>query len=160
IRDKFDPATMALAGYTYDIERFAVAFAHIAVIMILCKAGMLKWFTSRLAAVGQMALTNYLLDSIVCCLIFCGYGFGQFGKLERYQLYYVVAAIWTVEFIGSKIWLAHFRFGPAEWLWRSLTYWKRQPMRLEQPAEPGTDTIVHGPEPPLEALSATNSPSA
>jgi uncharacterized protein len=39
-----------------------------------------------------------------------------------------------VEFIGSRIWLSHFRFGPAEWLWRSLTYWKRQPMRLEQPA--------------------------
>jgi uncharacterized protein len=143
IRDQFDPATMARAYYTYDIERFAVAFAHIAVIMMLCKAGAMKWFTSRLAAVGQMALTNYLFDTITCCIIFCGYGFGLFGKLERYQLYYVVAAIWTVEFIGSKIWLEHFRFGPAEWLWRSLTYWQRQPMRLEQP----------GVEPPL-ALAA------
>ena len=133
IRDNFDPATMALAGLTYNIERFAVAFAHIAVIMLLCKAGLMKWFTSRLAAVGQMALTNYLFDTIVCCIVFCGYGFGLFGKLERYQLYYVVAAIWTVEFIGSKIWLAHFRFGPAEWVWRSLTYWKRQPMRIERP---------------------------
>jgi uncharacterized protein len=134
IRDKFDPATMALAGFTYDIERFAVAFAHISVIMLLCKAGLMKWFTSRLAAVGQMALTNYLFDTIVCCIIFCGYGFGQFGKLERYQLYYVVAAIWTVELVASKIWLSYFRFGPAEWLWRSLTYWKRQPMRLKEPA--------------------------
>jgi uncharacterized protein len=133
IRDNFDPATMSLSGYTYDIERFAVAFAHIAVIMMLCKAGALRWFTSRLAAVGQMALTNYLFDTIVCCIVFCGYGFGLFGKLERYQLYYVVAAIWTIEFIGSKIWLEHFRFGPAEWMWRSLTYWQRQPMRLEKP---------------------------
>ena len=57
----------------------------------------------------------------------------MFGKLERYQLYYVVAVIWAIEFIGSKIWLSHFRFGPAEWLWRSLTYWQRQPMRLKQP---------------------------
>jgi uncharacterized protein len=134
IRDKFDHATMALAGYTYDIERFAVALAHISVIMLLCKAGLMKWFTSRLAAVGQMALTNYLFDTIACCFFFCGYGLGMFGKLERYQLYYVVAAIWSIEFFGSKIWLSYFRFGPAEWLWRSLTYWKRQPMRLRQPA--------------------------
>lgn len=133
IRDKFDPVTVSLSGMTYDIERFAVAFAHIAVIMMLCKAGVMKWFTSRLAAVGQMALTNYLFDTVVSTTIFCGWGFGLFGKLERYQLYYVVAAIWAVEFIGSKIWLSHFRFGPAEWVWRSLTYWKRQPMRLEQP---------------------------
>ena len=135
VRDKFDPATMALSGFTYDLERFAVAFAHIAVIMLLCKAGLMKWFTSRLAAVGQMALTNYLFDTVVCSIIFCGYGFGLFGKLERYQLYYVVAAIWTVEFAGSKIWLKYFRFGPAEWLWRSLTYWKRQPMRLVREQE-------------------------
>jgi uncharacterized protein len=134
IRDNFDPATMARAGLTYDVERFAVAFAHISVIMILCKAGYMKWFTSRLAAVGQMALTNYLFDTVTCSVIFCGYGFGLFGKLERYQLYYVVAAIWAIEFIGSKIWLSHFRFGPAEWVWRSLTYWKRQPMRLREPA--------------------------
>jgi uncharacterized protein len=134
IRNHFDPATMALAGYTYDIERFAVAFAHIAVIMMLCKAGWMKWFTSRLAAVGQMALSNYLFDTIACSFFFCGYGLGMFGKLERYQLYYVVAVIWAIEFIGSKIWLSHFRYGPAEWLWRSLTYWKRQPMRLRQPA--------------------------
>jgi uncharacterized protein len=134
IRDHFDPSTMALAGYTYDLERFAVAFAHISVIMMLCKAGMMTWFTSRLAAVGQMALSNYLFDTLACSFFFCGYGLGMFGKLERYQLYYVVAAIWTIEFIGSKIWLSHFRFGPAEWLWRSLTYWKRQPMRLREPA--------------------------
>jgi uncharacterized protein len=135
IRDGFDPATMALAGYTYDLQRFAVAFAHIAVIMMLCKSGRMKWLTSRLAAVGQMALTNYLFDSVVCCIFFCGYGFGMFGKLERYQLYYVVAAIWTVELIGSRIWLAHFRYGPAEWVWRSLTYWTRQPMRLPRLVE-------------------------
>jgi uncharacterized protein len=134
IRDNFDPATRMLSGITYDLQRFAVAFAHIAVVMMLCKAGRMKWFTSRLAAAGQMALTNYLFDTVVCCMVFCGYGFGLFGKLERYQLYYVVAAIWAAEFIGSRIWLAHFRFGPVEWAWRSLTYWKRQPMRLKAAA--------------------------
>ena len=129
IRDNFAPDTRMLSGITYDIERFTVAFGHIAVVMLLCKSGAMKWLTSRLAAIGQMALTNYLFDTVVCCIVFCGYGFGLFGKLERYQLYYVVAAIWAVEFIGSKLWLSRFRFGPVEWLWRSATYWKRQPMR-------------------------------
>jgi uncharacterized protein len=134
IRDNFDPATRMLYGPTYDVERFAVAFAHIAVVMMLCKSGRMQGLTSRLAGVGQMALTNYLFDTVACCIIFYGWGFGLFGRLERYQLYYVVAAIWAIEFFGSRIWLAHYRFGPAEWLWRSLTYWKRQPMYIEAPA--------------------------
>jgi len=53
----------------------------------------------------------------------------MFGELERHELYYVVAAIWIVQLVWSPLWLAHLRFGPAEWLWRSLTYWRRQPMR-------------------------------
>lgn len=118
----------------YDVERLAVALAHASVLMMICKAGLLRWLTSRLAAVGQMALTNYFTHTIVCTTLFNGYGFGLFGKLQRYQVYYVVLAIWAVQLAGSKVWLRHFRFGPVEWLWRSLTYWKRQPMRLAEPA--------------------------
>lgn len=118
----------------YDVERLAVALAHASVLMMICKAGLLRWLTSRLAAVGQMALTNYLTHTIVCTTLFNGYGFGLFGKLQRYQVYYVVLAIWVFQLAVSKPWLRHFRFGPAEWLWRSLTYWKRQPMRLAEPA--------------------------
>jgi len=57
-------------------------------------------------------------------------GMAMYGRLERYQLYYVVGAIWIFNLISSPIWLRHFRFGPLEWCWRSLTYWKRQPMRI------------------------------
>ena len=89
---------------------------------------------ARLAAVGQMALTNYLTQSIFQTLVFTGIGLGLFGRLERAELYYVVVAIWIVQLVWSPIWLRHFRFGPAEWLWRSLTYWKRQPMRIEKHA--------------------------
>ena len=89
----------------------------------------------RLAAVGQMAFSNYILHSLIYGFVFYGYGFGLFNKLQRYQLYYVVLGMWCVSLIASPIWLQHFRFGPLEWCWRSLTYWKRQPMRLvEEPA--------------------------
>jgi len=134
IKSNFDPARLVFNSAPYDLERLAVALAHASVVMMIVKAGALQWLTSRLAAVGQMALSNYLLTSIVCTTIFYGYGFGFYGKLQRHQLYYIVLSIWTFQLIVSRIWLAHFRFGPMEWVWRSLTYWHRQPMRLEQPA--------------------------
>lgn len=101
--------------------------------MILCKADVLRWLTSLLAAIGQMALSNYILQSVVCATVFTGYGLGLYGRLERYQLYYVVAGCWALSLAASPIWLRHYRFGPLEWCWRSLTYWKRQPMRLRRP---------------------------
>jgi uncharacterized protein len=61
-----------------------------------------------------------------------GIGFGLFGKLQYYQLFYVVAGVWLVQIIWSHTWLSYFRFGPLEWLWRSLTYWKRQPFKKEK----------------------------
>jgi uncharacterized protein len=126
----FDPVQGGFIGIGYEPARIAVCFAHIAVVMMIVKAGALRWITAPLAAVGQMALTNYLLQSIICSTVFYGYGFGLFGVLERYQLYYVVLGCWMVNLGLSVWWLRRFRFGPAEWCWRSLTYWQRQPMRL------------------------------
>ena len=133
IHANFDPLTAPLYWADYDAERLSVALGHLGVLMIICKAGVLPWLTSRLAAVGQMALTNYLTHTIVCTTLFNGYGFGLYGRMQRYQIYGVVLAIWIFQLIVSKIWLSHFRFGPMEWVWRSVTYWKRQPMRLLQP---------------------------
>jgi uncharacterized protein len=127
----FSVMTLFLTWAFYDIGRFSVAAAYIGIINLLCKAGAMKFLTNRLAAVGQMALTNYLFCSIAGTLLFNGYGFGLFGQLRRAELLYVVFAFWAVSLIVSPIWLRYFRFGPAEWLWRSLTYWKKQPMRLE-----------------------------
>lgn len=112
-----------------DVARLAVALAHVGVVMIVCKAGILGPLTRRLAAVGQMALTNYILQSVMCGFLFYGYGAGLFGQLARHQLYYVVAAIWLVQIVASPMWLRFFRFGPLEWLWRSLTYQQWQPVR-------------------------------
>jgi len=113
----------------YDWQRLAVGIAHASIVLMIVKAGALKWITRPLAAVGQTALSNYLGTSVICTLIFNGYGLGMFGKLQFYQLFYVVAGVWAVNLTVSPLWLRYFRFGPVEWAWRSLTYWKMQPMR-------------------------------
>ena len=67
--------------------------------------------------------------SFIAGIVFYGYGFGLYGRLERFELLYVVIGIWIFQLIASPIWLNSFRYGPAEWLWRSLTYLKLQPFR-------------------------------
>lgn len=113
-----------------DINRFSVAAGHIGVVMLICRSGVLPWLRARLAAVGRMALTNYIGQTVIGTLVFYGYGLGLYGHLQRYQLYFVVLGIWLVQLTVSPIWLRRFRFGPMEWLWRSLTYKTRQPMRI------------------------------
>lgn len=131
IQAGFDPVVQISTFAVYDLGRFSTALGWLGLIMILCKTGTLRSLTSRLAAVGQMAFTCYVTQSILCTFIFTGSGLALYGKLERYELYYVVAGIWLFLLIVSPIWLKHFRFGPLEWGWRSLTYWKRQPFRRE-----------------------------
>jgi uncharacterized protein len=118
---------------SYDIGRLGTALGYIGLVMLACKAGLFQRLTAALASVGQMALTNYISHSVVCGFIFYGYGLGLSGQLERYQVYYIVLAIWMFQLISSPIWLRHFRFGPLEWLWRSLTYGKKQPLLRRQP---------------------------
>lgn len=119
----------------YDFGRLTVALGHVGLLMLIIKGGWLRWLTSRLAAAGQMALTNYLMTSVICTLFFNGYGLGMFGKLQRYQLLYVVFGVWLAILIWSPIWLRNFRYGPMEWVWRSLTRWERQPMKLKESVE-------------------------
>jgi uncharacterized protein len=76
-----------------------------------------------------MALSNYLLQSLVCTALFYGWGLGLFGRVPRALQVPLVLAVWTVNVLFSVWWLNRFRFGPAEWLWRSLTYGRSQPMR-------------------------------
>lgn len=127
----FDMAEMYfINGHFNYVGSIFVALGHIGVVMLACRAGVLTSIRARLAAVGQMAFTNYLMQSILCTAFFNGWGLGQYATLERAETYIVVAVVWALELIWSPLWLARFRFGPAEWLWRSLTYWKLQPMRL------------------------------
>lgn len=106
-----------------------VSFGYICMIMLISQSKAIPWFRRRFAAIGQMALTNYILQSIIAVLIFYGIGLGLFGQMERIGQVGIIVAIWIVQVAWSKPWLDRFRFGPLEWLWRSLTYVKIQPMR-------------------------------
>jgi uncharacterized protein len=108
-----------------------MTLGHVGLIGLLYQMSAGSAAMRNLGAVGQMALTNYLTQSVICMFLFTGAGLAWYGHLERHELYYVVAAIWIVQLIWSPLWLRRFRFGPAEWVWRSLTYWQRQPMRTD-----------------------------
>jgi uncharacterized protein len=127
IDHQFSAIAFAQADITYDLGRLTMAIGHLGALLLFVRSGALGWLRRAFAAVGQMAVTNYLTHSVVCGIFFIGLGY--FGQLERHQLYYVVFAIWAAQLVVSPLWLKHYRFGPVEWLWRSLTYQQRQPMR-------------------------------
>jgi uncharacterized protein len=123
-------------GYQFNYwGSLLVSSGYIGLIMLLCKSTVFTPVTNVLGAVGRMALTNYLLQTLICTTIFYGHGFGLFGQVERTQQVFVVVGVWALQLIISPLWLRYFRFGPAEWVWRSLTYWKLQPMKKMQPAD-------------------------
>jgi len=82
-----------------------------------------------LAPAGQMALTNYLGQTVLSQLVFYGYGLNLIGRLRPSSCLLLMSGLFCVQVLVSHLWLARFRFGPAEWVWRSLTYGKLQPMR-------------------------------
>jgi len=123
VQSGFDvPNTFAYMQPTYHFGRLGMALGYVGGVMLLCKLLWLPSLRAALAAAGRMALTNYLTQSLICLLIFTGAGFGLVGQLERWALYIVVAVIWMVQLAWSAWWLARYRHGPIEWLWRCLTY--------------------------------------
>jgi uncharacterized protein len=124
---QFSAVSFAEARVSYDLGRLAMTIGHLGALLLFVRSGLLGWLRRAFAAVGQMAVTNYLIHSVVCGILFIGLRW--YNQLERHELYYVVAAIWVAQLALSPLWLRHYRFGPVEWLWRSLTYMKRQPMR-------------------------------
>lgn len=106
-----------------------VALGHVGLVMTLCRIGALKALQRILAAVGRMAFTNYIAQSVIGTLIFYGYGLGLWGEYGRAEMLLFVGGVWAILMIWSPLWLRAFRAGPLEWLWRSLTYWKAQPLR-------------------------------
>ena len=104
---------------TYHLGRMAVAFGWIGLLLWLIKGG---WQSARLAAVGRMALTNYLMQSLICMLVFTGAGLGWVDQMSLWQVYVIVLPIWLLQLWLSPWWLARFYYGPVEWLWRAMTY--------------------------------------
>ncbi len=123
----FDMRVVAAMLPLTALIRLPMIAGWICLILLLARPD--GWLTARLAAAGRMAFTNYLATSLICTTLFYGYGLGWYGHLSRWQLYPVVFAIWALLLTWSSLWLAHFRFGPFEWLWRSLARWQVQPIK-------------------------------
>ena len=102
-----------------------IAFGYASAVMAVSKIDWLSAVRAPFAAAGRMAFTNYLTHSIVLTIVFAG--FGYFGTIERTGQLAIVLGMYVVQLIVSPLWLMVFRFGPAEWLWRTLSYQKAQP---------------------------------
>jgi len=108
-------ANMALSPF--------ISLLYASLLILVVKAGAVSFFTNALAAVGRMAFTNYLMQTIIMTTIFYGgRGFGLFGEVDRVGLWGIVVVVWIAQLIWSPLWLSRFSMGPFEWVWRSLSY--------------------------------------
>lgn len=122
----FDPATTFAAVMTWSFPfRIPLTVGYAALILAFVAAGR-GAFLGRVEAAGRMAFSNYLLSSLVMTGVFYGWGLGLFASVPRAQVYLFVLPLWALMLVWSPLWLSRFRYGPAEWLWRSLTLGKLQ----------------------------------
>lgn len=108
----------------------AMSLFYASTIVLLTQGDAWRRRLAPLAAVGRMALSNYLLQSLICTTIFYSYGLALFCQVRPSLCLLLTVVIWLIQIPLSVWWLRRFQFGPIEWLWRSLTYWRRQPMRV------------------------------
>jgi uncharacterized protein len=119
---------LGLFGYLVGAPALSMTYASGIVLLVQRSAWQTRLYP--LAAVGRTALSNYLLQTLVCTTIFYGYGLGLYGQIGPALGLLLTCIIFAIQVPSSNWWLAHFHFGPAEWLWRSLTYGKWQPLRV------------------------------
>lgn len=117
---------LSMYGYWASV---LMALGWIGAVMLVVRAGALPALRRRLAAVGRMALTNYIMHTVIAGLVFYGHGLGLFGRVPRVAQLGFVLGVWALQLWLSPWWLARFRYGPLEWVWRSLSYRGRQPWR-------------------------------
>ena len=133
-QSNFDPLVLNRLEAWQQVSRPLIALAHASVLLLIVRAGVAQGVVNRLAAAGRMAFSNYLMTSIITTVVFCGFGFGLYGRLSRFGELAVVAGVWVFILIWSQPWLARFHYGPFEWAWRSLVRWRLQPCIRARPA--------------------------
>ena len=134
VTETYNPLSV---GYSFAIGGPALMFVYLASLTLLLQNPVWSRRLAFFGPVGRMALTNYLSQSVVCTLIFNAYGLGYFNELRLSVTLPLVLLIFAAQVVFSHMWLSHFRFGPAEWVWRSLTYGARQPLRRSEGSETG-----------------------
>jgi uncharacterized protein len=120
----------------------AMSFFYASTIILLTRGEAWRRRLAPLASVGRMALSNYLLQSVICTTIFYSYGLALFSKVRPSLGLLLTIVIWLIQIPLSVLWLRRLQFGPIEWLWRSLTYWQLQPMRVGQKAASGRQLVT------------------
>jgi len=110
-----------LQYFLHMLGALPLSLGYLALLLLAWQSAAGKSCLAWLAPVGRMALTNYLMQSLVCGLFFYGYGLGHWGMPRAMQAVFCVA-LFAVQVVVSHAWLRHFRFGPMEWIWRRLTY--------------------------------------
>jgi len=115
---------------------FPQGLGYLGIVSLWSTSGRGAWVQARLRAVGRLALTNYLAQSVLCGWLFYGYGLGWYGQLRPAAALAVVAAIWFLELVASACWLRYFQLGPAEWAWRSLAEGHPRPLRRRTSGAP------------------------
>lgn len=119
-----------MAYVARHVGALPMAIAHAGLVMLLVKTVVGRRALAPVASAGRMALSNYIMHSVICVIVFEGWGLGMFGKWGYAQLTLFVVCIWAAQLIVSPLWLKHFNFGPLEWVWRSATYRRWQGMRV------------------------------
>ena len=135
----FPPTPAGVAGviaYAFGVP--ALALFYIALVATLWQKAHWQRLLAFLAPVGRMALTNYLLQTVICVFLFYGFGFGLFGKVGA-QATLIALGIFLVQIFLSAVWLKYFAYGPMEWIWRQLTYRQRLNLRLKR--QPTTEDL-------------------
>ncbi len=130
---QLDPAKdtwMVVLPEIQQLGALGLAAVYVAAFALLFQREWWRRVMQVLAPVGRMTLTNYLMQSVVSICIYYGWGLGLVGRLPPSRIIAIALAVFALQVLFSHVWLSRFRFGPAEWLFRSLTYGRAQPMRL------------------------------
>ena len=116
-------------GVFHILSSTPMVLGYIGGLLWLCRTAAGPALERWLAPVGRMALTNYLTQTLIATTVMYGHGLGWFGAFGRAELWGVIVPVWILQILWSKWWLDRYKMGPMEWLWRSLTYWRLQPIR-------------------------------
>jgi len=122
LRGAYGPALSALAPVV-------LALGYAAALLVLAQSPATARILLGFAPLGRMAFTNYLLQSVIFGFIFFGYGLGYFGRMSAASAFALGIAVYAAQVVLSAWWLRRYRYGPIEWLWRTLMYGAAQPMR-------------------------------
>ena len=127
VRGQNDAAFQLASGLAF-VGNLAACLGYLGVVVLLFHGRFRDWL-AHLAPVGRMALSNYILQSLLGTLFFYGYGLGQWGLPRAQQVVYVLV-VFALQVLLSRWWLSRFRYGPLEWAWRWITYVKRPVLRV------------------------------